>query len=59
MFQRRIQAQELERLLDDFTQAHTNLLDRIHSLTDNLRAARLTGYSPSDMEDLMGMMKVL
>ncbi|CAF5174197.1 unnamed protein product, partial [Rotaria magnacalcarata] len=33
LFQRRVQAQELERLLDDFGQAHTNLLHRINALS--------------------------
>jgi hypothetical protein len=56
--QRRVHAQELDRLVDDFTQAHTNLLQRITALTNNLRAARLLGYSPRDIEDLMVMMKV-
>ncbi len=58
LIQRRIQTQELDRLLDDFTQSHTSLLHRINSLTNNLRTARLLGYSARDIEDLMIIVKV-
>ncbi|CAM2712242.1 unnamed protein product [Rotaria socialis] len=59
LFQRRVQAQELERLLDDFGQAHTNLLHRINALSTNLRTARLIGYSTRDIEDIMSIVKTL
>jgi hypothetical protein len=48
----------LDRLVDDFAQAHTNLLQRINALSNNLRSARLLGYSSRDIDDLMAMMKV-
>lgn len=58
LVQRRIQSQELDRLLDDFAQSHTSLLVRINALSNNLRAARLLGYSPRDIEDLVIVIKV-
>jgi hypothetical protein len=48
----------LDRLVDEFTQAHTNLLLRITGLSNNLRSARLVGYSPRDIDDLMVIIKV-
>ncbi|UJR08743.1 hypothetical protein I4U23_013000 [Adineta vaga] len=57
--QRRIQAQELDRLVGDFTQAHTNLLQRINSISNNHRSAHLAGYSIRDIEDLMIVIKTL
>ncbi|CAF3934598.1 unnamed protein product, partial [Rotaria sordida] len=59
LFQRRVQAQELERLLDDFGQAHTNLLNRINALSNNLRTARLVGYSSRDIEHIIAIIKTL
>ncbi|CAF4031028.1 unnamed protein product [Rotaria sp. Silwood2] len=58
MFQRRVQTQELQRLLDDFDQAHTNLLHRINALSNNLRTARLVGYSSRNIEHLIVIIKV-
>ncbi|CAF4456379.1 unnamed protein product, partial [Adineta steineri] len=55
--QRRIQAQELDRLLEDFTQTHDNLLDRINAINNNFRSANLAGYSIRDIEDLMVVIK--
>ncbi|CAF3725966.1 unnamed protein product [Adineta steineri] len=57
--QRRIQAQELDRLLEDFTQTHDNLLDRINAINNNFRSANLAGYSIRDIEDLMVVIKTL
>ncbi len=45
-------------MIEDFAQSHTNLLVRINALTDNLRTARLLGYSPRDIEDLTNIIKV-
>ena len=58
MIQRRIQTEELDRLLDDFAQSHTNLLVRINALSNNLRAARLLGYSSRDIEELVRVIQV-
>ncbi|CAF4079785.1 unnamed protein product, partial [Rotaria sp. Silwood2] len=57
--QRRTQTQELNQLVEDFTQAHNNLLLRINSLSANLRSARLSGYTIHDIEDLMIVIKHL
>jgi hypothetical protein len=56
--QRRIQAQELSQSVQDFTQAHTNLLLRINVLSNNLRTARLAGHTIQDIEALMATVKV-
>jgi hypothetical protein len=56
--QRRTQTQELNQLVEDFTEAHTNLLLRINTLSTNVRSARLTGYTIHDIEDLMVIIKV-
>lgn len=56
--QRRTQTQELNQLVEDFTQAHQNLLSRIHVLSGNLRSSRLAGYSLHDIEDLTIIIKV-
>ncbi|CAF1053347.1 unnamed protein product [Adineta ricciae] len=57
--QRRIQAQELDRLVADFNQTHTNLLQRINAIGNNHRSAHLAGYSIRDIEDLMVVIKTL
>ncbi len=56
--QRRTQTQELNQLVEDFTEAHTNLLLRINTLSTNVRSARLAGYTIHDIEDLMVIIKV-
>jgi hypothetical protein len=56
--QRRTQTQELNQLVEDFTEAHTNLLLRIHTLSTNVRSARLAGYTIHDIEELMVIIKV-
>ncbi|CAF5215804.1 unnamed protein product, partial [Rotaria magnacalcarata] len=58
LIQRRTQTQEINQLVEDFTQAHSNLLSRINILADNLRSSRLSGYSIHDIEDLMIIIKV-
>ncbi|CAM4782634.1 unnamed protein product, partial [Rotaria magnacalcarata] len=59
LIQRRTQTQEINQLVEDFTQAHSNLLSRINILADNLRSSRLSGYSIHDIEDLMIIIKRL
>lgn len=56
--QRRRQAEEVDRLVDDFTQSHTDILFRIHALKQQLRVAYLGGYSPRYIEELLLTLKV-
>lgn len=48
----------MNQLVEDFTQAHAQLLQRINVLSNNVRSARLAGYSIRDIEDLMVIIKV-
>ncbi|CAF3804026.1 unnamed protein product [Adineta steineri] len=59
LIQRRAQTEEIDQLVEDFTQAQTHLLQRINVLSNELRSARLAGYAISDIESLMVIIKHL
>ena len=58
MDQRQNQMKEIDRIVDDFTQSQSEILSRLHALKKQLDIARLAGYSPRYIEDLLNNIKV-